>query len=133
MLLYEKYVDKIIEKCDHIFISKTWKRSYNGIKELQIGFNILMASIKKLNKKFHEITGKAKLPRIIVREFKKVKVKKEDYEICRIAYDRRGKSGQEVFLVTNDHHFLQLQLVFERDGIHVESHCEELRRIGIKV
>ena len=132
LLLDGKYVDGIIEKGDHVFISKIWKRVYRSIKELSLGFTTISTHIKKLKrrKRLHEVSGKSNLPTVIERELKDKKASEDDFEIARIAYDRR-KVQNDIFLVSNDFHFLQLKLTFEQDGIIVETKDEELRRVKI--
>ena len=132
LLLNSKYVDQVIKMCDHIFISKSWKRIYRGIPVLQHGFPTLMNSFKKLykKKKIHEVSGKANLPNVIERELRKVKASADDFEISRIAYDRKIR-GQDIYLVSDDFHILRLCLVFKKSGIYVEKRKEELKRLHI--
>jgi len=118
LLLDEKYVDGVIEKGDHVFLSKIWKRVYRSITELRLSFTIFYTHIKKLRKtkRLHEVLGKSNLPTVIERELKDEKANEDDFEIARIAYDRR-KTQNDIFLVSNDSHFLQLKLTFKQDGI----------------
>jgi hypothetical protein len=129
LLLKNEYIEKIIEKCDHIFISKHWKSAYKYIKELYTGFVIFSNNIKKLrkNKKFHESLGRANLPSNIQRELINKKASNGNFEVVRIAYDRRI-GNQNVFLVSNDHHILQLKTIFISNGIIIETLEQELER-----
>jgi len=130
LLLNKEYVDGIIEKNDHIFISKIWKRVYRSIRELHRGPTIFFMSIKELSKRkrLHEVSGKSNLPTVIERELKRKGASDDDFEIAKIAYDRRSVQNK-VFLVSDDRHFSQLKLVFEQDGIILETQDDELNRV----
>jgi sucrose-6-phosphate hydrolase SacC (GH32 family) len=129
LLLDNEYVEKIIKKCDHIFTSKQWRNADEYIKELQIGRTILQSNIRKLydNNKIHETSGKINLPENIQRELNKKNASNGDFEISQIAYTRRI-SGQNIFLVSKDHHILDLKEVFISNGIVIETLEQELKR-----
>jgi len=131
ILLNSKYVEKVKEECDHIYISKKWRKVYQGIKELSMGLQIFSFNVKKLwrEKKLHEVSGKSSLPSNIYRELKKKKASEDDFEISQIAYDRLKSGGGKVILVSNNHHITQLRSAFERDGIVIEEVNEELKRL----
>jgi len=130
LLLDEKYVDGVIEKGDHVFVSKIWKRVYRSIKELSLGFTTISTHIKKLKrrKRLHEVSGKSNLPTVIERELRRKGASGDDFEIAKIAYDRRSVQNN-VFLVSDDYHFSQLKLIFEQDGIILETQDDELNRV----
>jgi len=130
LLLNNEYVEKIIKKCDHIFTSKQWRNAYKYRKELQEGQTIFQSNIKKLykNNKIHETLRKINLPENIQRELKEKKASNGDFEICQIAYNRRRISGQNVFLVSEDHHILNLKEAFISNGIVIETLEQELKR-----
>jgi len=130
LLLNKEYVGGIIEKNDHIFISKIWKRVHRSIRELHRGPTIFFMSIKELSKRKrpHEVSGKSNLPTVIERELKRKGASDDDFEIAKIAYDRRSVQNN-VFLVSNDYHLSQLKSIFEQDGIILETQDDELNRV----
>lgn len=129
LLLNDKYINRVIEKCEHIFISKHWKKVYKSIRELQMAYNTFNTNIKKLEGKLHESSGRTDLPDIIKRGLERKNASDDDFEISQIAYDRREKSGQNVFLVSDDYHIFQLELAFRNNGIIVEKQQQELERL----
>lgn len=130
LLLYKEYVDSIIRIGDHIFISNAWRKAYRGIKEVYRSFTTFMICVRNLKNKnrLHEVSGRTNLPNIIERELEGKHASEDDFEIAKIAYDRRRVSNN-VFLVSDDHHLLQLRLVFQQDGINVETRNIELERV----
>ena len=134
LLLCMKYVEKVKERCCHIYISKKWKKVYKGIRDLHIGFQTLLFSIKNLRKKnkLHEVSTTINLPPNIDRELKRKGASEDDFEISQIAYSRSRKSGHKVFLVSDYHHITQLYIIFQQHGVVIEKMSDELKRLGVK-
>ena len=65
---------------------------------------------------------------LIERELKRKGASDDDFEIAKIAYDRRSVQNN-VFLVSNDYHLSQLKSIFEQDGIILETQDDELNRV----
>ena len=130
LLLDEKYVDGVIEKGDHVFLSKIWKRVYRSTKELSVGFTTISTHIKKhkRRKRLHEVLGKSNLPTVSERELRRKGASDDDFEFAKIAYDRCCVQSN-VFLVSDDYHLSQLRLIFEQDGIILETQDDELNRV----
>lgn len=133
LLLLINYVNKILEVGDEIFVCKEWKREYGGIKDIQLGFNTFIDSVKRLKKmnKFHEKTGDSTtLPVPLKRALEEYGADDVDLKVACVACNRSG-SGQIIFLVSNDYPFNRAQPHFERYNINVERREAELNRVGL--
>ena len=122
LLLDEKIINRIVRKRVHIFVAKcAWRKELRGVFRPQHLINLLHSSVKKLGKSFHvKKVNENILPNNLKRELVRNHADNCDMEIANLAYDRCRKSGQRVYLISNDPHF-QNCLLFGRYRIDVKS------------
>jgi len=118
----DAFLDKVVAKCDHIYVAKcSWEKELVGVYVSLI--QTLYSSTRKLEKKnkFHEKNvGEIVLPGDLAKELEENGASLCDKKIATLAYDRRSRSGQSVWLISSDPHFQNLRLSFERHGINIK-------------
>jgi rRNA-processing protein FCF1 len=131
VLLDGEFIEKVVEKCDHIFIPECVFREAKGRHRHLI--NKIVLNIVKIKNKFHKRNVRSKLlPDYLKRELKKCGAKYCDIQIASLAYERYGRSRQVVYLVSNDPHFQGIRLRFEEYGVNVRTY-EEFRNEYLRI
>jgi len=123
LLFDDRIINRIVRKRDHIFVAKcSWGKELKGVfGKFSHLINLLRRSAKKLGKTFHEKNVNTNiLPNILKRELVRRHADNCDMEIASLAYERYTRSGQRVYLISNDPHF-QNRSLFGRYGIDVKT------------
>jgi len=123
LFLDEGIINRIVRKRVHIFVAKcAWTKELKGVFHHPPHLiNLLCRSAKKLGKTFHiKKVNKNILPNTLKRELVRSHAGNCDMEIANLAYDRCRRSGQRVYLISNDPHF-QNRSLFGRYRIDVKT------------
>jgi hypothetical protein len=120
-LLSDEFVEKILEKKVHVFVTKCAKEKEYRARHASF-LNILDNNAKRMSPFFHcEDAANKKLPPIDLKKaLQKQGASDCDIQIAALACDR-NRSGNGVVLVSNDPHFSLLRACFERHGVQLWS------------
>jgi hypothetical protein len=113
-------LEKIIANRDHIYVATcSWEKEGKGVYASL--FQTLYTSARKLRDRFHvRNVREIVLPDNLKDELQNDGASNCDIQIASLAYDRRERSGQNVWLLSSDSHLQRPRVLFERHGIRVE-------------
>jgi hypothetical protein len=119
VLFDPEIIDKIVSKRYHVYVARcAWEKESKGVYGELI--QVLYDSARKLEGRFHENAVKEiSLPNNLGKELRRNGASSCDMQIASLAYYRRLRSGQSVYLISSDPHFQNSRLSFERHEINV--------------
>ena len=118
----KKFVEKVVENCDHIYVPKDFDKELRG--RFLDSINLVYGLLRKLKNKFHEVSldKKEKLPDDVKEKLDEEGADDYDENLARLAFRRRAKVEKEkVYLVSDDHCFQNTRELFKSHGIDVKS------------
>jgi hypothetical protein len=122
-----KFVEKVVESCDHIYIpSGLWREVEGRYKGLYP--QLLLGPVKRLRKEGKlGAASRILLPKGVKRRLEGIRrrlrkcgASEVDVDLTSLAYERREK-GQRVYLISNDRCLQEVRALLERDGIDVRG------------
>jgi hypothetical protein len=116
-----KFIDKVIKKCDHIYVPNNIYKQLRG--RFSGTINLIYGYLRKLDKKFHEKSSfeDVELPDRIEDELENNSADEFDKKVAKLAF-KRSKEGSEVYLISNDRCFINTSVLFEKFKIYVKSY-----------
>jgi len=120
VLLDLEIVDKIVTNRNHVYVARcSWGKELKGVYGTMM-IQTLYGSTRKLGDRFHEkAVREISLPNNLEKELRQEGASPCDMQIASLAYDRRLRSGQSVYLISNDSDFQNSRSSFERYEINV--------------
>jgi hypothetical protein len=121
VLLDDVITDRIVARRDQVFVEQcTWRKELKGVYTHLI--NLFHESVKKLKNNFHEATTvRNTLPDRLKNEIVRNGGDNCDVRIANLACERCSRTGQDVYLISNDSCFHNPKPIFNRRGVEVRS------------